>query len=319
MNDTMGWPDLLFPSAPPMAMSLAAALLLAWGLDACFGEPPNAWHPVAWLGRLLGPLGRRLRGVAPAAAFIGGAMAWMLIALALAAAGWWVQAWLLQRSPWWAVPLLALLLKPLFAWRMLRDEVAAVEAALQRGLEPARERLARLVSRDVSSFDDAALRETAIETLAENLNDSVISPLFWFAVAGLPAALVYRFANTADAMWGYRGEWEWAGKWAARADDVLSWPGARLTALALYPLRNAAAWRALRREAAATTSPNGGWPMGAMALRLGVRLSKPGVYVLNESGSSPGAHHLQQALAHARTVAWLGAGLAALAWWGRAA
>jgi adenosylcobinamide-phosphate synthase len=82
------------------------------------------------------------------------------------------------------------------------------------------------------------VRESAIESLAENLNDSVVAPLFWFALLGLPGAALYRFANTADAMWGYPGMrggryWQWAGKWAARADDVLSWLPARITALLL--------------------------------------------------------------------------------------
>ncbi|MGS0755062.1 CobD/CbiB family cobalamin biosynthesis protein [Roseateles sp. GG27B] len=205
-----------------------------------------------------------------------------------AASGW--AAWALQSgliawlqadsSPWrWAVcaALLGLLLKPLLAWAMLRDEVLAVEAALGRSLEDGRTQLARLVSRDTGQLSAEEVREAAIETLAENLNDSVVAPLFWFALLGLPGAAVYRFANTADAMWGYRGVWEWAGKWAAMADDLLSWLPARLTALALL------GWRpgllcALAQEARRTPSPSSGWPMAAMALRLEVRLAKPGVH-----------------------------------------
>ena len=279
---------------------LAAALLLAWVLDAAFGEPRNALHPVAWLGNLLGPLGRGLLRLPPAAAFLGGALVWLMLALSFAVAAWGWQRLALDWPAWLAVPALALVLKPMFAWRMLRDEVSAVEQALAQGVLPAREQLARLVSRDVSQFDESALRETAIETLAENLNDSLVAPLFWFAVAGLPGAVVYRFANTADAMWGYRGRWEWAGKWAARADDVLSWLPARLTGLALAPLR---LWPQLPSLARCTPSPNGGWPMGAMALRLGVRLRKPGVYALNASAPSPGAGHMLQALQTAGRVA----------------
>ncbi|WP_161547594.1 CobD/CbiB family cobalamin biosynthesis protein, partial [Escherichia coli] len=113
-----------------------------------------------------------------------------------------------------------------------------------------------------------------------NLNDSVIAPLFWFAIAGLPGAALYRFANTADAMWGYRDDREWCGKWAARADDLLSWLPARLSALLLRPPALGALWR----EAGRTPSPNGGWPMAAMALRLDVRLGKPGVYLLHATG-----------------------------------
>lgn len=294
------------------AALLAAALLLAWAWDAALGEPRNALHPVAWLGRLLGPLGRGLLRLPPAAAFVGGALVWLALALCLAAAAWFWQQQALALPAWLAVPALALVLKPMFAWRMLRDEVAAVEQALAQGLVPARARLARLVSRDVSQFDESALRETAIETLAENLNDSVVAPLFWFAVAGLPGAVVYRFANTADAMWGYRGRWEWAGKWAARADDVLSWLPARFTGLALAPPR---LWPQLPSLARCTPSPNGGWPMGAMALRLGVRLCKPGVYALNAEAPSPGAGHLRRALRAAGSVATLSAITVAAACW----
>jgi adenosylcobinamide-phosphate synthase len=281
-----------------------AALLLAWTWDACFGEPRNALHPVAWLGQLMAPIGRRLRRGAPRWAFIGGALVWIAIAGALAAGAWWLQR-ALAAWPWWAaVPVLALLLKPTFAWRMLRDEVAAIEAALDEGLDAARRRLSRVVSRDTSALGADEIRETAIETLAENLGDSVVAPLFWYAVAGLPGAVVYRFANTADAMWGYRGEWEWAGKWAARADDVLSWLPARLTAVLLRPTFRAAPWRTLYAQALLTPSPNGGWPMGAMALRLGVRLGKPGVYTLNAQARAPQSADVAAALRVASVAAW---------------
>ena len=195
---------------------------------------------------------------------------------------------------------------------MLRDEVAAVEDALGGSLEAGRARLARIVSRDTRALDAETIRETAIESLAENLNDSLVAPLFWYAVAGLPGAVVYRFANTLDAMWGYRGRWEWAGKWSARADDALSWLPARITSALLMPLR-LDAWRALPREARRTLSPNGGWPMGAMALRLGVRLRKPGVYAINGEAPSPSAAHVAQALRVATRAAWLTLGVATFA------
>lgn len=285
------------------ALVMAAALLLALWIDHAFGEPPARWHPVVWMGRYLGAMGRR---VAPPAGtadarrampFIAGAAAWCFGAVSVV-----LVALLLQRAAAHlpsvlAALLLGLLLKPLLAWRMLRDEVLAVEAALAESLEAGRARLARLVSRDVSALSAAEVRESAIESLAENLNDSVVAPIFWFVLGGLPGAALYRFANTADAMWGYRGErggrvWEWAGKWAAHADDGLSWLPARLTALLLHgPWPSAA----LRREAARTPSPNSGWPMAAMALRLGVRLGKPGVYVLHAEGRAPLPADLPQA------------------------
>jgi adenosylcobinamide-phosphate synthase len=294
-------------------------LLLAWTLDLLFGEPPNRWHPVAALGRVLGPVGRRISAWRPALAFAAGALAWLTLALLIGGAAWWVETLLASRLPaLGAAMVLALLLKPCFAWRMLREEVAAVETALEtEGLEAARLRLSRLVSRDVRQADEAAIRQTAIETLAENLNDSVVAPLAWYAVFGLPGAAVYRLANTADAMWGYRGRYEWAGKWAARADDALSWVPARITAVLLLGFRPG--WRALAREARHTPSPNGGWPMGAMALHLGVRLAKPGVYLLNGAAPAPDAIAMRRALSRAGAAAWAAmaltvAALAAKGW-----
>jgi adenosylcobinamide-phosphate synthase len=273
------------------------ALLLAFALDRGFGEPPARWHPVVWMGRWLAWSGRRVAPAidAPAAPrrdFLAGALAWnlgaspvLLVAIALQAA--------LLLLPWWAAGVLAgIALKPLLAWRMLREETAGVEDALADSLQAGRARLARLVSRDVAQLDETGVRESAIESLAENLNDSVVAPVFWFVLLGLPGAALYRFANTVDAMWGYRGErggrvWDWAGKFAARADDALSWLPARLTALLLALARPGLPWAALRVEARRTPSPNSGWPMAAMALALDVRLGKPGVYTLNAEARGP--------------------------------
>jgi len=282
-------------------MTAALVLLLAALVDRAFGEPRNAWHPVAWFGRACAPLGPALLRLHPAAALVAGALAWALAVGAAAALAWALQRWLLAQPLWLAVPLLALALKPSFAWRMLCDEVQAVDSALAQGLPAGRAQLARLCSRDVSTLNETAVRETAIETLAENLNDSLVAPLFWFVVAGLPGAWTFRAANTLDAMWGYRGRWEWAGKCAARADDLLCWLPARLTAALLW--RPAVPLRVLAREARATASPNGGWPMAAMALRLNVRLSKQGVYTLHAAGQAADAAAVRQALRVARQAA----------------
>lgn len=206
-----------------------------------------------------------------------------------------------------AALLLGIALKPMLAWAMLRSEVLAVEAALGQSLVAGRERLSWLVSRDVTNLTEAQVRESAIETLAENLNDSVVAPIFWFVLLGLPGAALYRFANTADAMWGYHGvyqgrNWEWAGKWAARADDVLSWLPARLTALLLATVVGGLSPSQLRTEARRTLSPNSGWPMAAMALGLGVSLHKPGVYALNAAGRAPQTADTQRALVYASKV-----------------
>lgn len=290
----------------------SGAMLVALAVDRWLGEPPVRLHPVVWIGNYLGWAGRRAAPVAAVPGEIGanrnfkhfwlGALAWWVGFAMVGVVAWGLQKMLAAWPPMLAALVLGLLLKPLLAWRMLRGEVQAVEAELAQSIDAGRARLAWLVSRDVTHLSEYAVRESAIESLAENLNDSVVAPLFWFAVAGLPGAALYRFANTADAMWGYRGErdgriWEWAGKWAARADDLLSWLPARLTAVLLSVAAGGLSLAALRREAARTPSPNSGWPMAAMAQVLDVRLAKPGVYVLHAEGRAPSAADMRRACA----------------------
>ncbi|MBU0590194.1 MAG: adenosylcobinamide-phosphate synthase CbiB [Gammaproteobacteria bacterium] len=290
-------------AVPSALWVMLAALWLALLIDVLWGEPPAWMHPVVGMGQYLAWCGRWLLTLRPVLAFNFGALSWLLGAASVGTIAWAVQTSMLRElPPVFATVLLALWLKPLLAWRMLRDEVGAVETALQQSLEAGRAQLARLVSRDVSALTESQVRESAIESLAENLNDSVVAPIFWFVLLGLPGAAVYRFANTADAMWGYRGRWEWAGKWAARLDDVLSWLPARLTALLLATVAGGLRRRrlpSLRQQARLTPSPNSGWPMAAMALALGTALHKPGVYVLNPAGRAPLAVDTLRALSYA--------------------
>ena len=197
---------------------------------------------------------------------------------------------------------LALLLKPMLSLRLLLEEGLAVERALEQSLIQGRRQTARICSRDTGSLDATALRETAVESLSENFTDSVLAPLFWFTLAGLPGAAVYRWANTADAMWGYRNaEYEWFGKFTARCDDLLNWLPARLSALALWPAGHV---RQLFCEAGKTPSPNGGWPMAATALILNVRLSKPGIYTLNAEGQTVGNNDIANTAKLINQAAW---------------
>ena len=288
-----------------------SALLIAFAIDHFFGEPPARLHPVVWMGNYLSWAAEH---VLPKSSdddekpdyksFLAGASAWIAVVALILILSCSFQRAVLQLPVVWAALLIGLLLKPLFAWRMLCREVQAVEIALRESLEAGRARLSMLVSRDTAALSEAQVRESVIETLAENLNDSVIAPIFWFVLLGLPGAAVYRFANTADAMWGYKGiykgkNWEWAGKWAARADDVLSWLPARITAMLLWltsGCRFKSFWSRLRQEAPQTPSPNSGWPMAAMALILNIQLAKPDVYTLNPSGNAPNAADTQKSI-----------------------
>jgi adenosylcobinamide-phosphate synthase len=294
-----------------IAWGVALAVVLALVIDQVLGEPPVRWHPVVWMGNYLSTVGKWLQRHAKAdphqpdlKVFVWGAVAWTAGALVVCGVAWLLQQGL-RMLPWWAAAIgLGLLLKTLLAWAMLKREVCAVEDALDQSLDAGRERLRWLVSRDVTRLDASQVRESAIETLAENFSDSVVAPLFWFVLLGLPGAALYRFANTADAMWGYPGiykgsNWAWAGKWAARVDDVLNWVPARITGGLLLLAGGASGLRRaslLPQEAGRTLSPNSGWPMAAMALVLDVGLRKPGVYGLNAQGRAPGLADTRSAL-----------------------
>ena len=294
---------------------VSAAVLIALLVDHYLGEPPARWHPVVWMGNYFNavascvlPSSTTPINVRTLKAFWSGTFFWCAGATSV-----WIVAvtvqWVILKLPFaLSVLLLGLALKPLLAWAMLRREVQAVELALGQSLDAGRQRLAMLVSRETSQLSDCEVRESAIESLAENLNDSVVAPIFWFVLFGLPGAALYRFANTADAMWGYRGlrhgvNWERAGKWAARADDVLSWLPARFTAVLLKLVAQGVDLKVLRAEARKTPSPNSGWPMAAMAIALGVCLSKPGIYALNPAGAAPQARDTALAVKYASKVA----------------
>lgn len=307
----------------------AGGIVVALLVDVYIGEPPVQVHPVVWMGKYLA-VGKRIAptktqannvvGTKAGLRFITGALAWLLGAVMVVTLAAVIQYYLLKLPMPLGLPLVALVFKPMMAWQMLADCVWKTEMALSESLDAGRERLLWLVSRDVSSLQEVEIRESAIESLSENFNDSVLGPVLAFALGGLPGATLYRYANTADAMWGYPGwhgtpeprDWSWAGKWAARTDDVLSWPGARLTALAFLLGCPTGLWRRLPTEASLTPSPNSGWPMAAMAMALGIRLGKPGGYTLNRDGRKPTAQDTKRAIDLARRVVLFMGALAGL-------
>jgi len=279
------------------------SVLVAAALDAGLEEPPVALHPVVWSGRYLEAAARRVPAEPRGRAIALGGAAWTAGAVVAVAAALAVDrvAGALGRVGGLAVRGAALW--PLLSARMLLREVAAVEAALDRDLDEGRAALARVVSRDTAGLDAAQVRAAAIESLAENLSDSVVAPLAWYLAAGLPGAALHRFANTADACWGYRTpRWRYAGRVAARADDLLNLVPARLTAALLVGAPSRAGRGRLRREARRTDSPNAGWPMAALALRLDLRLAKPGHYVLHPAGAEPAPGDVHRAVRRVRTA-----------------
>jgi adenosylcobinamide-phosphate synthase len=285
----------------------ALAVLAAFGLDAAFGEPPNALHPVAWMGAAIARGRAWALGGGRAAQLVRGALVATMVP-GVSAATAYVIARAVVPSSLASVVVTAMVLKPMFAVRALREAAFRVRDALDGGdITAARRALASLCSRDADELDEQALVAGTIESVAENTSDSVVAPLFYFAISGLPGAAFYRAANTIDAMMGYRGKLEWAGKAGARLDDALNLVPARLTALLLVSAgalagedarRGIAIWR---RDGARTESPNAGRPMAAMAGMLGVRLEKRGCYALGDNARSL----VTSDITRAWRVAWL--------------
>jgi adenosylcobinamide-phosphate synthase len=279
-------------------------LLSALALDLLLGEPPHALHPVVWMGRYIGWGERHEPNARPAAEFLYGAalVTLGLLAVTAAAAGISAALSLLPR----ALSLLvgAWLLKTTFAARALVLAARAVQSALaRRDLPEARRLLSwHMVSRDTAELDEGLVAAGAVESVAENFGDSFVAPLLFFVVFGLPGAVAYRFANTADAMLGYHdARREYLGKFAARLDDLLNLLPARLSALLLLigaALTGADArggWLVMWRDHARTPSPNAGWPMSAMAGVLGVTLEKAGYYRLGD-GAAPHSETIARSL-----------------------
>lgn len=317
------------------AVSAAGAVAVAMALDATVREPPLLVHPVRAVGRYLGAVEKYVPSAPRRRATVAGGVAWGAGAVGACSAGVVIERLARHMPPLPRTLTVGVALWPLFAHRMLLDEVCAVEDALAVSLADGRAAVSRLVSRDVSELSEVQVRQAAIESLAENLSDSVAAPILWYALGGLPAAALYRFANTADAVWGYRTpRWRHAGTAAARADDALNLVPARITALALRArpalileflrhkpgkppvgtTRTPRSTGKVHEEARRIPSPNAGWPMAALALRLGVRLEKPGVYVLVPSGREPTTSDTRHALRLARRTGFaLAVGVAALA------
>jgi len=311
--------DLLAVTADSSILA-GATVLLAGVIDVAFGEPPNALHPVVWIGRLVTALERRGPRGRPRAELAYGALIVAVTTGVCAAAGLAIVI-VLVRLPWWlALPLGAVALKVTFSLRGLVAAGRHVQRALGTDTDAAREGLRALVSRH-RDLEPPQIVSAAIESLAENLTDSVVAPLLFFALLGLPGALAYRAVNTMDAMIGYHGEYEYLGKVAARADDVANFIPARLTGLLLTALAatrgtGAAAWTALRRQRRLSTSPNKLWTIAPMAGALDVQLEKPGAYVVGLSKRLPTGRTIGEAAA----IVWqagavsilLSSGLAAL-------
>ncbi|WP_199098869.1 adenosylcobinamide-phosphate synthase CbiB [Dyella sp. ASV21] len=257
-------------------MSQAFVALAAVALDAWLGEPRRA-HPLV----AFGGLARMVEQRCYAQHRIAGVLAWTMAVLPWVVLMGWLAAWLHARHPWFGYALDAVSLYFAMGCRSLGEHALPVAQALRAGdLAAAQAAVARMVSRDTGWLDATQVAAAATESVLENGNDAVFGALFWFALLGAPGAVLYRLANTLDAMWGYRtARYERFGWAAARIDDVLNYVPARLTALSYVLLGNTCgAWRCWHSQAAAWDSPNAGPVMAAGAGALDVRLGGAAPY-----------------------------------------
>ncbi|WP_396616740.1 adenosylcobinamide-phosphate synthase CbiB [Lysobacter soli] len=288
-------------------MSTAFAMLAAVALDALLGEPRRA-HPLVMFGRIASLIERTLH----ADSRVVGALAWSLaVAPPVLAVAWLSHA----LASWVSWIIAAFVLYLAIGHRSLAEHARAVESALRAGdLDTARMAVARMVSRDTDALDASQVAAAATESVLENGSDAVFGPLFWFALLGAPGAVLYRLANTLDAMWGYRTpRFERFGWASARIDDVLNFVPARFTALTYALLGDrASACRSWRVQAPSWDSPNAGPVMAAGAGALRVRLGGAAPYhgrweerpALGE-GSAPDADSIAAALRLVRRGVWL--------------
>ena len=253
-------------------------LLAGLILDLLIGDPQWLPHPVVWFGKAIAACEHKLnRGHHRIAK--GAVVAILLIALVFALT-WLVRYWLLPLSSYLLLLFDAVIIFYCLAGTTLIREVREVFYALDRSLEEGRQQVARIVGRDTSELSAQEVRTAALETLAENLSDGVIAPLFWFALLGTPGMLAYKMVNTLDSMIGYKTErYKDFGCWAAHIDDVANYLPARLTALLMILASGklnllAFVWKNGPRHA----SPNSGYPEAALAGILNCRFGGPHYY-----------------------------------------
>ena len=287
-------------------MEILLILLLALALDLTLGDPPNALHPVAWMGKLTSWLEKGGMFRSRAGQFLYGMGMVLLIMAVFSLPAYFLLRHLQDINTVAYVIAGGILLKFSFSFNGLRRAALKVKNLLTaKKLDEARFELRALVSRETTTLPEPLVVSAAVESVAENASDSLVAPLFYFLLFGVPGAMAYRAVNTLDALIGYHGKYEYLGKFASRLDDVLNFIPSRLTALlivlaAFLSCRNGRkAWRMALTQHGKTESLNAGWPMAAMAGALSIRLQKPGHYELGEEN-----HKLMpETIDHSLTVA----------------
>ena len=264
-------------------MTHPLSLLIGWLLDLMVGDPQRLPHPVVWFGKMIAACERKLnRGTNRK---LKGALTAVGLILFV-----FVFTWMLRKVlDTYALYLFdAIAIFYGLAGTTLIREVRAVFLALDRSLDEGRRQVARIVGRDTSELSAQEVRTAALETLAENLSDGVIAPLFWLAILGTPGMLAYKMVNTLDSMVGYKTDrYRAFGCWAAHIDDIANYIPARLTALLMLTFSppklggvrgGLNRLKFVRKYGRNHASPNSGYPEAALAAILDCRFGGPHYY-----------------------------------------
>ena len=253
-------------------------LLIGWLLDLVLGDPAWLPHPVVGFGKLIAFGEKHLNKGNHRK--VKGAMMAILYIIGVFVVVWFLRNQLCIMNDALCIVFDVVIIFYCLAGTTLIREVREVYLALDRSLDEGRKQVARIVGRDTSELSAQEVRTAALETLAENLSDGVIAPLFWFAILGTPGMLAYKMVNTLDSMIGYKTErYKDFGSWAAHIDDIANYIPARLTALLMViavgkPQLTGFVWRNGRNHA----SPNSGYPEAALAGILDCRFGGPHYY-----------------------------------------
>jgi adenosylcobinamide-phosphate synthase len=259
-------------------MTNPIALLIGWVFDLIFGDPQRLPHPIVWFGKAIAFCEHKLNKGTHR--MLKGAVTAVSLIVSVFIVTWLIRYSILHLPSSILHLFDAVIIFYCLAGTTLIREVREVFLALDRSLEAGRAQVGRIVGRDTSELSAQEVRTAALETLAENLSDGVIAPLFWLAILGVPGMLAYKMVNTLDSMVGYKTErYKDFGCWAAHIDDIANYIPARLTALLMIIASMKMklfgfVWRNGRNHA----SPNSGYPEAALAGILNCRFGGPHYY-----------------------------------------
>jgi len=274
-------------------MESVIILLLSFVIDLTIGEYPRFIHPVIWIGKVISLELRFAPKKNRYAQLIYGCVIVILTVAIFSVPIYFLLSYLKNVSTLAYILIAGFVFKSAFSVKELRKAALRVKELLERGdLKEARAKMKSLVSRDVDRLNEPLLVSATVESVAENICDSFVAPVFYFLFLGVPGAIAYRVVNTFDARIGYHGKYEYLGKFSARLDDVLNFIPARISGvllvIATYLCKGngRGAWQVMLHDHKKTDSPNAGWPMSAIAGALSVQLEKVGHYRLGNANNS---------------------------------